>query len=303
VTSAWGINDTVNVRNLTWVDYDRDGDLDLHVLAKGDTQGQNEPDLLYRNRTDHFTNEAAQQHLLGPTNGLADACAWEDYDGDGDLDVAILSGSPPRVYTLLETDRLFENDTSPRNQLRVDLQGTQSTRDGMGAWVTCVSPYAGTQTHYVTGNAWRGAQVMLDPYFALRWDTEVDLLRVEWPSGVVTELTNVPAGEITITEDPGALGAGALAVEAPTSLRLAARPTPTTGAVSFQVTGQQGVPATLEIFDPAGRRVFAQDLGATPERVHWSGTDIGGRRVASGVYWAVLREGDRTARTRVVVLR
>ena len=123
VTNAFDIDDDVNVRNLTWVDYDRDGDLDLHVLAKGDTQNKNEPDVLYRNRTYHFTDETSVQHLEGPAYGIADACAWEDYDGDGDLDVAILSGSPPRVYSLLETDHLYKNDSTSRKELRGETRG------------------------------------------------------------------------------------------------------------------------------------------------------------------------------------
>ncbi len=303
VSNAWDIEDNVNVRNLTWVDYDRDGDLDLHVLAKGDTQAQNQQDILYRNRTTYFSNETSNQDLQGPTNGLADACAWDDYDGDGDLDVAMLSGAPPRVYALLETDRLYENDSdSDRNDLRVNLEGVASNRDGIGAWVTCVSAYAGTQSHYVTGNAWRGGQVMLDPYFALRSDDEVQLLRVEWPSGLVSELTDVPAGEVTVTEQGAGLDAPAIAA-APHVLRLAAHPTPTAGSVAFRVTGALPVPCLLEIFDTAGRRVHENRFDAAPGTIDWAGTDMNGRRVANGVYYAVLREGNREARAKVVMLR
>ena len=303
VSNQFDIDDDVNVRNVTWVDYDRDGDLDLHVLAKGDTQAQNEPDLLYRNRTTHFTNEAVWQHLQGPPNGLADACAWEDYDNDADLDVAMLSGSPPRVYTLLETDRLYRHDTQPLHVLRVDLQGTVSSRDGLGAWVTCVSSYAETQSHYVTANAWRGGQVMTDAFFALRFDDEVDLLRVEWPSGHVTEMTDVPAGVVTVIEQGGALDAASVVVDPPVQLHLVARPTPTHGRVHFEVSGARGERGVLEVFDTAGRRVFESRFDATPARLAWDGRDGDGLFVANGVYYALLRETERLATTRVVILR
>ncbi len=302
VSNAWDIEDDVNVRNLTWVDYDRDGDLDLHVLAKGDTQAQNEDDILYRNRTTFFSDETSEQDMEGPVNGLADACAWDDYDDDGDLDVAILSGAPPRVYSLLETDRLYENDSQTRNELRVNLEGTASNRDGIGAWVTCVSSYAGTQVHYVTGNAWRGGQVILDPYFALRDDDEVDLLRVEWPSGIVSELHNVPDGEVTVTEQGGALDAP-LTVAAPAKLRLFVRQTPSVGSVAFGVAGALGVPCELEVFDAAGRRVYETRFDAAPAWIDWAGADSGGRKVANGVYYAVLTEANRSARAKVVMLR
>jgi hypothetical protein len=302
VSAAFDIDDDANVRNLAWVDFDRDGDLDLHVLAKGDTQAQNEQDILYRNRLTSFANETGGQDLEGPANGLADACAWEDYDGDDDLDVAILSGGPPRAYALLETDRLYENDSSPRRVLRVNLEGTVSNRDGLGAWVTCVSAYAGAQHHYVTANAWHG-QVMLDPYFGLRYDQHVQLLRVEWPSGAVSELTGVPAGEVTVVEPGGSVDAPAIVPGAVPELRLSVRPRPAAGHVVFEVAGVPGVPCTLEVFDAAGRRVLEKRLDAASATIEWAGDDASGRRVASGVYYAVLRQATREARAKVVMLR
>jgi hypothetical protein len=301
VTNQFDLDDDANVRNLTWVDYDRDGDLDLHVLAKGDAQAQNEDDILYRNRTTYFTDETSEQDIEGPANGLADACAWEDFDKDGDFDVAVLSGAPPKAYAVLERDRLYENDSQNRNELRVNLEGTASNRDGIGAWVTCNSDYAGTQSHYVTANAWRGGQVVLDPYFAIRDDNHVNLLRVEWPSGIVSEMTNVPAGEVTVTEQGGALDAPV--APAPRELRLAVRRTPSVGSASFVVDGALGVPGELEIFDTSGRRVHQIRFDAAPASIEWNGTDGSGRRVANGVYYAVLQEGKREARAKVVMLR
>jgi hypothetical protein len=264
---------------------------------------QNEPDLVYRNRGTYFTEESGTQNLEGPANGLADGCAWEDYDGDGDLDVAILSGSPPRAYSVLEHDRLYRNDTSPRYQLRVNLAGTISNRDGLGAWVMCASNYAGPQYQYVTANAWRGGQVMTDAYFSLRYESVIPIVRVEWPSGVVTQLTNVPAGKVTVIEQSAALDAPVIAAEPPRELRLSARPTPATGSVVFDVAGARGAPLTLEIFDAAGRRVLQKKLEAAADRIDWAGTDTSGRRVANGVYYAVLREAGRVARAKVVMLR
>ena len=302
VTSAFQINDGVNVRNLTWVDYDRDGDLDLHVLAKGDTQSQNEPDLLYRNRTDFFSDEASQQHLQGPTNGIADACAWEDYDGDGDLDMAAVSGAPPRVYSLLETDHLYQNDSTPKKQLRVKLVGTASQRDGMGAWVTCISSGTGTQKHYVTGNAWRGGQVMTVAYFGLNNDSQVQLLRVEWPTGLVNEFTNVPAGTVTVTESGAALEVSNIP-GAPGKLQMSVRQTPARGSATLDIKGALGSQSTLEIFDTSGRRVCEQRFDKTPAWFDWSGKDRNGRRVGNGVYYAALREGNRQAGAKIVMLR
>lgn len=303
VTLDFDITDAVNVRNLTWVDYDRDGDLDLHVLGKGDAQTQNEPDLLYRNRGTYFTDETSDYDAEGPTQGIADACAWDDYDNDGDLDVAILSGAPPRAYAVLENDRLYRNDTASRNEIRVNLVGTVSNRDGLGAWVTCVSSYAGTQSHYVTANSWRGGQVMTDAYFALRWDTVVNLLRVEWPSGIVNEFTNVPHGDVTVTEANTALDVAPLATGEAAALSLRVVSTPSVSSVSFEFLGDRAGEANLEIFDARGRRVLRTFVPAAQRSFTWNGVDHAGKSVGQGVYYGVLTEGLRQSKAKVVLLR
>ena len=60
---------------------------------------------------------------------LGRALAYADYDGDGDLDL-VLAENQGRVH-------LLRNDLpAPRRYARIDLQGTDSVRDGTGAEVT-----------------------------------------------------------------------------------------------------------------------------------------------------------------------
>jgi hypothetical protein len=73
--------------------------------------------------------------------------------------------------------------------------------------------------------------------------------------------------------------------------------------VAFGVNGAKGLPGVLDIFDVAGRRIHEVRFEAVPARIEWPGTDSGGRQVASGVYYAVLREADRQSTTKVVMLR
>src|SRR5215475_8831299 len=71
--------DSGRVRQLVWIDYDADGDLDLFVAFR------DRPNAMFKNDGGHFTDVAA-------TIGLADArrtvgAVWFDYDEDGDLDL------------------------------------------------------------------------------------------------------------------------------------------------------------------------------------------------------------------------
>ncbi|GJM43749.1 MAG: hypothetical protein DHS20C21_05910 [Gemmatimonadota bacterium] len=300
-TSQYQLNDTVNVRHLTWVDYDKDGDQDLHVLAKGDTKNQNEQDILYRNRITRFTDETGSQDAEGPIFGLGDGCAWDDYDGDGDLDVAILSGAPPRLFTLQEIDRLYKNDSNSRGWLRVHLVGTISNRDGFGSWVTCISPRPGPQHQYVAGNAWRGSQVSTDVYFGLYSDHSVDTLRVEWPSGIVSVLTDVPEGHVTVYETETPVGAPIAANAWSHDFRV--RPVPSRGPVVFTLPEHRGGTGVLEVFDSSGRRVLKRAVEANAREAAWATRDATGGRLAAGVYYALFRSDDAVAKTKVVLLR
>ena len=185
VTASVGIADTVNAHFLDFVDVDQDGWLDLYVLNKGDTAAQNQPNVFHRNQGNGtFLDETAAWGLEGPDFGLGDAFAFEDYDSDGDLDVMLTAGTGPKFIAELERARLYRNDGPTGNRLRLKLVGTLSTRDGYGAWVTCVTP-DGPQHRYVTGNTWRGGPTLLNPYFGLGTHSSADLVIVQWPSGIV----------------------------------------------------------------------------------------------------------------------
>jgi len=302
VSAAAGLADTANVRFLQWADVDQDGRLDLYVEDKGDTQTLNGPNRFYRNAGGGtFVDATSAWNLAGPDRGLGDAFAFEDYDGDADLDVVILSGSGPRFLAGFEQVRLYRNDGPVGNRLRVSLAGEASTRKGHGAWVTCISATAGRQVRYVTGNTWRGGPTMTDPWFGLGPDAGADTLVVKWPSGVATVMTNVPAGVVTVPE-VDATSEAPLAAR-PAALRLTARPNPTGGAVSLLAAGRdRRRPARLDVFDASGRRVMTRRLAPGAERLDWDGRDAQGRPAAPGVYFARLAEGDRRTEVKIVRL-
>ena len=75
---------------VAWGDFDGDGDLDLAI--SGSTGGFDYITRVYRNTNGTFADVGAG--LPGTVDG---ALAWGDYDGDGDLDLA-LSGNPDKDH-------------------------------------------------------------------------------------------------------------------------------------------------------------------------------------------------------------
>ncbi|MBN1484555.1 MAG: VCBS repeat-containing protein, partial [Chloroflexia bacterium] len=97
---AWSSAEADQTHSLAWGDYDGDGDLDL---AAGNYY---EPIRVYRNDGPlggTFQFEVAWSALQA---GDTLSVAWGDYDGDGDLDLAVGSGgsNPPKA------NRLYRND-------------------------------------------------------------------------------------------------------------------------------------------------------------------------------------------------
>ena len=88
--------------------------------------------------------------------------------------------------------------------------------------------------------------------------------------------------------------------------RLAVAPNPFNPQTTLSFTLARAGRATLEIFDPAGRRVKVLAAGGLPAGEHafrWNGTDDRGGQVASGTYLGRLVTDDGVARVKMQVVR
>jgi hypothetical protein len=199
-----------NYYSVCWADYDNDGFLDLFLTSIN--PGQN---ALYHNNGDGTFTRITTGSIVTdkPSNGAGSfAALWFDYDNDGFLDLYVFNDTDPITAS---ANFLYHNMGNSNAWLKVKLIGTVSNHDGIGAKVQASAGYAGKvrwQRRDITGgDTMNGNQ--LYAHFGLGAATKVQTLRIEWPSGMVEEFSNLaPRQFLTIVEPSlaGAFGADGL---------------------------------------------------------------------------------------------
>lgn len=99
ITTGIVVTDGGDSRAVTWIDYDKDGFLDLYV-TNGPSAGQN--NFLYHNNGDGTFTKVTGQPLV-MDNGKSDGCSWGDYNNDGEVDLCV-------VNWYGQNNLLFKND-------------------------------------------------------------------------------------------------------------------------------------------------------------------------------------------------
>ena len=123
--------------------------------------------------------------------------AFADFDNDGRIDVVVSNINGPA--------RLLHNITNNAGHwLAIKLIGTKSNRDGIGAKLTVTLADGRALSNHCTTSVGYASSSEPLVRFGIGNQTTVKKLRIEWPSGQVQELQNVPADRVsTVTEPSG----------------------------------------------------------------------------------------------------
>ncbi len=116
-----------------------------------------------------------------------------DIDNDGDLDI-VTNEFNDRPQLLLSN----LSEKTPIHYLKLTLVGTKSNRDGIGATVF-VQAGGQRSMQFLDGKSGYLTQSSTALYFGLGPATNIDSIKIHWPSGTVQELSNSIAANTHLT--------------------------------------------------------------------------------------------------------
>ena len=184
-------------------DYDNDGWLDLFV-ANGhvhDNIQAYDAVVTYAQWAQVFRNDGTghfAEQMAGPAlwkHYVGRGSAFGDYDGDGDLDIALVNCG--RRMALLQNQGGNSN-----NWLQISLAGRSSNRDGIGAKIYVTAGEATSFQEVKAGSGYLSSS-QLAPHFGLGASAVVDRLEIRWPSGTGQVFEQVAVNQRLRIVEPG----------------------------------------------------------------------------------------------------
>ena len=191
---SWGAN---------FADFDQDGDVDLFV-SNGDLNPNCVPmaNFYYENLGNKFQDYASAYGLAD--YGIGRGSVVFDYDNDGDLDLLVVNQEPVLPnYPVPSTTKLYRNDSTKGNWIKIALKGIQAESHGIGSKIEVEAGGKKMIREIDGGASSHLSQSSVIAHFGLGSATKIDKITVYWTGGNIQTITNVNANQLlTITEIP-----------------------------------------------------------------------------------------------------
>ena len=179
----------------SFFDFDNDGDPDLFKTNGELKHLYGQEDQVFENLADgNFKDVSVELGSYFEEEHVGRGACLGDYDNDGDIDIFIVNLNAEGMF-------LRNNKGNENNWILLDLDGTKSNRDGVGASIRLVT---GDDVQISQKKSTSGYLSQSDPrvHFGLGQYDEVDRIEVRWPSGELQVLENVKANQILTVKEP-----------------------------------------------------------------------------------------------------
>jgi len=192
-----------------------------------------------------------------------------DLNNDGFLD--IFTGSSIQF-----------NDGNDNNWFKLNLEGVESNRNGIGAKITIEGNF-GTQVRQVRSGEGFWNMHSLNPHFGLGNSSLIETLIVEWPSGVVDVFSNVSVNQTLFVRE----GSTLLSTdENDFNNSFVLHPVPANDFLSVRETNNSFTNSRVVIYDVTGRKVKSEAVKVKSR----GNINIDVRNLNSGIYFIEIED-------------
>ncbi|MBK9636224.1 MAG: ASPIC/UnbV domain-containing protein [Bacteroidetes bacterium] len=231
-------------------DFDNDMDIDIYLNAS--TTVQNLPNTYFQNQGNGiFVVDATGAGAGGDDVGHGGSVSAVDFNNDGFLDLLCENGEGQGFLSLGELE-LFKNKTNGNHWVQMDLIGQLSNKDAVGAYIECFTNgvkqvrLLGSEIHRYSKNSSR-------IHFGLGANTNIDSLKIYWPSGIVQLIKNIEVDKIYKIDEQAGIVSGINNIKG--QKELVVYPNPTRNKLLIEALDEAYFNGTIMIYDMRGSLV------------------------------------------------
>ncbi|MEL6252817.1 MAG: CRTAC1 family protein [Bacteroidota bacterium] len=172
---SWGSN---------FADFDQDGDMDLYV-SNGDLNPYCTPmgNFYFVNEGGQFTEEGLAKGVKD--YGIGRGSVIFDIENDGDMDILVVNQQAVSHYPIPTTTRLYRNDSTKGNWMKVALKGIDAERHGLGSRLELYVDGKTMLREIDGGGSSHMSQNSRIAHFGLGKAEQIDSIVVKWTGGNV----------------------------------------------------------------------------------------------------------------------
>lgn len=231
----------------TFMDFDNDGWLDIYLV--NNSYFSDHDNLLYRNLGNNsFEVVSENQAISSPFGGFASATL--DMDKDGKLDLLVTNYGQSGGVQYFRNN--VEND---HHWLQIELEGTASNRDAVGARITVEAGELSLIEEVHAGSGY-AAQNSLVQHFGLGEQNLLDRVTVYWPSGATEVFTGLSADQkVLIVEGSGLVSS---IRESTILAEVSLFPNPVLDRLEVRLPNELNSSGQVIVLDLLGREIFTK---------------------------------------------
>jgi len=179
----------------SFIDYNNDGLVDIYKANGALKHLYGQEDQLFENiGNGKFKDVSTESGKYFLKELVGRGACFGDYDNDGDIDGYIVNLNDRGSF-------LRNNKGNQNNWITLNLTGTTSNRDGIGARIKLT---AGGKTYVAQKKSTTGYLSQNDPrvHFGLAKNELIEKIEIIWPSGKLQVLENVKVNQILSVKEP-----------------------------------------------------------------------------------------------------